>query len=100
MNITKKHLILFVIIGILASGVAYEINNPLGGMFNCVQMLEQRGDREHFRKRYLKLIKDGLGRIENTVEKLLWMARKEARNPRVVEIKQSIEDVYGFIEYK
>lgn len=87
-------------IGILASGVAHEINNPLGGMFNCVQILEQRGDREHLRIRYLKLIKDGLGRIETTVEKLLWMARKEERNPRVVEIKQSIEDVYGFIEYK
>ncbi|HAK60126.1 MAG TPA: hypothetical protein DCO77_07050, partial [Nitrospiraceae bacterium] len=30
-------------IGILASGVAHEINNPLGGMLNCVQMLERRG---------------------------------------------------------
>jgi methyl-accepting chemotaxis protein len=59
-------------IGILASGVAHEINSPLGGMFNCVQMLEQKGESDELRQKHLKLMKDGLGMIENTVGKLLW----------------------------
>ena len=87
-------------IGILASGVAHEINNPLGGMFNCVQMLQQMGKDEEFRNRYIKLLEDGLKRIENTVGKLLWMSRKEEKKPDVVEIKQALKDVYRFIEYK
>jgi signal transduction histidine kinase len=87
-------------VGILASGVAHEINNPLGGMFNCVQMLEEKGESEEFRKRYYKLLRDGLDRIENTVGKLLWMSRKEDRKPGVVEIKKALKDTYGFIEYK
>jgi signal transduction histidine kinase len=87
-------------IGILASGVAHEINNPLGGMFNCVLILERMGEREDLRERYLKLIKDGLGRIENTVGKLLWMARKKETVPEEVDIKQALEDVYEFVEYK
>ncbi len=87
-------------IGILASGVAHEINNPLGGMFNCVQMLEQRGEDREFRQRYLKLIKDGLGRIETTVGKLLGMYRKKERNPCSVDVKQSLKDAYRFIEYR
>jgi signal transduction histidine kinase len=87
-------------LGILASGVAHEINNPLGGIFNCVHMLEQKDDNDDYRKRYLKLIKDGLSRIEETVQKLLWMSRIEGKNPRVVGIKQSLKDIYGLIEYK
>jgi signal transduction histidine kinase len=87
-------------IGILASGVAHEINNPLGGMFNCVQMLEQRGEDKEFRERYLKLINDGLGRIETTVGKLLGMYRKKERNPCAVDVNQSLEDACRFIEYR
>jgi two-component system NtrC family sensor kinase len=87
-------------IGILASGVAHEINNPLGGMFNCVQMLEQRGEDKEFRQRYLKLIKDGLDRIETTVGNLLGMYRKKERNLCSVDVKQSIRDAYRFIEYR
>ena len=87
-------------IGILASGVAHEINNPLGGMFNCVQMLEQRGEDKDFRERYLQLIKDGLGRIETTVGKLLGMYQKKERNPCTVDVKQSLKDAYRFIDYR
>jgi signal transduction histidine kinase len=87
-------------LGILASGVAHEINNPLGGMFNCVQMLEQMGEDKNFRQKYLKLLKDGLIRIEDTVGKLLWMSRKKDKNIQTVEITQSLRDVYPFIEYR
>lgn len=87
-------------IGILASGVAHEINNPLGGLFNAVQMLEQNGDREDFRKRYLELIKEGLNRIETTVGKLLWMSRKGERRPQWVEIREVLKDIKEFIDYK
>jgi signal transduction histidine kinase len=86
-------------LGIIASGVAHEINNPLGGMFNCVEMLEQRGGEEEFRKRYLDLLKDGLGRIENTVGKLLWMSRKRERTPQLVEIKGSLNYAYAFFDF-
>ncbi len=86
-------------IGILASGVAHEINNPLGGMFNCVEMLEDSGGDKEFRKKYLGLINEGLERIETTVGKLLLMSRKRERRAQLMDIKQSIKDVYEFNEY-
>jgi len=87
-------------IGILASGVAHEINNPLGGVFNCIQMLKQKGDDPEFREKYLGLINEGLDRIENTVSKLLWMARKNEHRPIAINIKDAVTNVYSFIEYK
>lgn len=86
-------------IGILASGVAHEINNPLGGIFNCVQMLEQMGESEKFRRRYLELLKDGLNKIESTVGKLLWMSRKDDREPCLVNIGETLKDIQSLIEY-
>lgn len=87
-------------IGILAAGVAHEINNPLGGMFNCLSMLQKKGDDPQLREKYLGLINEGLDRIENTVSKLLWMSKKAEHAPVSVNIKNAVGSVYSFIEYR
>ena len=86
-------------LGILASGVAHEVNNPLGGLFNCVHMLEEKGADGEFRQRYIELLKDGLGRIENTVGKLLWMVRTGEKTPQIIEVKKALSQSYRFVEY-
>ena len=87
-------------IGILASGVAHEINNPLAGLFNCVQMLKQNGDDPEFRERYLGLLKEGLDKIELTVSKLLWMSRKSEHAPIDVNVLNAVDSIYHSLEFK
>ena len=87
-------------IGILASGVAHEINNPLGGIFNCLQMLRQNGDQPELREKYLDLVNEGFDRIETTVSKLLWMSRKGEHAPVDMNIRNSVDSVYHLLEYK
>lgn len=87
-------------IGILAAGVAHEINNPLGGIFNCLQMLRKNGSNPELREKYLDLFNEGLERIETTVSKLLWMSRKAEHTPVDVNVRNSVDSVYSFLEYK
>lgn len=53
-------------LGVLSSSVAHRINNPLGGLFNCVSMLRRKGEDPAFRTDYLALIEEGLQSIRDT----------------------------------
>jgi signal transduction histidine kinase len=58
-------------LGRLASGMAHEINNPLGGILNAVDTLKQHGGRPEVRSRTLDLIERGLKGIRDVVRTAL-----------------------------
>lgn len=64
--------------GELAAGIAHEINNPLGGMLNAVDVIDRPGTEEDKRARYHELLRSGLERIQGTVAKLLRFTPREA----------------------
>ncbi len=58
-------------LGRLASGIAHEINNPLGGMFNALDALKRHGDREAVRQTSVRLIQQGFSGIRDLVRSTL-----------------------------
>jgi len=58
-------------LGKLASGMAHEINNPLGGMFNAIDTLEHHDDDPSVRRSSLELLKRGLLGIRDVVRAAL-----------------------------
>lgn len=68
-------------LGRLASGMAHEINNPLGGLFNALDTLKHHGDRAEVRARATNLIDRGLRGIRDIVKSALmtWRADKDGR---------------------
>lgn len=58
-------------LGRLASGMAHEINNPLGGLFNAIDTLEHHGDKAEVRRSSLDLLKRGLIGIRDVVRAAL-----------------------------
>lgn len=69
-------------LGRLASTVAHEINNPLGGMLNAIDTLKQHGERPSVRVQSLDLIDRGLRGIRDVVRTVLatYRADGEPRN--------------------
>jgi signal transduction histidine kinase len=58
-------------LGRLASGMAHEINNPLGGMFNTIDTLKLHGGRPSVRASSLDLLERGLRGIRDVVRTTL-----------------------------
>ncbi len=59
------------LLGRLASGMAHEVNNPLGGLLNTVDTLRRHGDDHGARSASLNLLERGLIGIRNVVHAAL-----------------------------
>lgn len=66
------------LVGRYASAMAHEVNNPLGGLFNAVRMIQRHGDDPERRLRAAALLERGLMGIHNVVRASLILWRGEA----------------------
>lgn len=78
-------------LGRLASGMAHEINNPLGGLFNALDTVRRHGHVEPVRASAVGLLERGLTGIRNVVAAALQTYRPE-RTPRAFG-PADVEDV-------
>lgn len=79
-------------LGRLVAGISHEINNPLGGMQNCVQTMQRNMDQPELQSRYLTLLGQGIERIKGTVQQLLNIGRKEPLKIVVGDVDSMIRD--------
>lgn len=87
-------------LGQLTAGIAHEINNPLGGLLNCVRNLEDDPANVELRDRYLPLLYKGLRQIESTMRQLLNFGRNDPLQLRKVDIDDDIEQCLSLLEFR
>jgi signal transduction histidine kinase len=78
-------------LGRLASGMAHEINNPLGGLFNAIDTLKRHGSDTQVRSTTIELVERGLKGIRDVVRAALMSYRAE-RDDRLMRT-EDIEDL-------
>jgi signal transduction histidine kinase len=88
--------------GQLAAGIAHEINNPLGGLINAVEVLGRPDLSPAKRVQYLGLLSGGLERIRATVGQLLRLTPRtaEARAPVRVNLGEVVLDALSLVEHR
>ncbi len=87
-------------LGVLSSSIAHRINNPLGGLFNCVGLLRKKGDEQDFRANYLDLIEEGLESIKQTIGQLLWTAGRREAEEKQTRVHSVLSSVLRYLDYR
>jgi len=100
---TQRNLLLtekMVAIGKLTAGVAHEINNPLGGLLNCIYHFKKGGQSVEKQSEYLDLMEDGIKRIQKTVTNLLEYARNPKLERTEADFCSLIEKSLSLLDYQ
>jgi len=87
-------------VGRLAGGIAHDFNNILAGIFGNLALLKEQvggdGGDEEVRKLF-NTIETASRRGADLTRKLLYFSRKETEDRKVVDLKQSVEEVSGLL---
>jgi two-component system NtrC family sensor kinase len=87
-------------IGLLAAGVAHEVNTPLTGISSFTQMLLESSDPGDPRTRVLEKIERQSFRAAKIVNGLLNLARPAQVDRVVVDLHATINDVLSLLEHQ
>ena len=87
-------------LGQLTAGIAHEINNPLGGLLNCVKTMQEEPENLELHNRYIPLLEKGLKRIEHIMRQLLNFGRKAPLTFSRVDVDEIIRECFELLEYR
>jgi signal transduction histidine kinase len=85
-------------LGKLASGMAHEVNNPLGGMLNLVDTLRKHGHEIQIRQRSLDLLERGLTGIRNVVRATLTTYKQETPSSKLLH--SELDDLQFLVQHE
>ncbi len=87
-------------IGLLAAGVAHEVNTPLTGISSYTQMLKEQVKPEDLRFPLLEKIEKQTFRAAKIINNLLNFARSSTAEFEVVDVNKSVLEVLSLLEHQ
>lgn len=80
-------------IGILAAGIAHEINNPLTSVLTFSNLMLEQTPEDDPRYERLKMMVRETERVRNIVRQLLNFAREMGHNPVLMNVNQPVSEI-------
>lgn len=91
--------------GQLAAGVAHEINNPLGGISNCLKLISTKINKPNPKPKdfkdsikYLRTSEQELNRCIGIIRNFLSFSRRPSLKPALTDINSIISELVALIE--
>jgi signal transduction histidine kinase len=88
----------FAMLGRLASGMAHEVNNPLGGMLNAIDTIQAHGHDPAVLQKSLEFLKRGLAGIRNVVRATLVTYKGSSDTGRLTRI--DLDDLCFLVQHE
>lgn len=86
-------------VGLLASGVAHEVKNPLGSILLAVNYLEKKLSLKKEISEILNVMKDHIGKADSIVSALLDFSRAKKLDIESADVNSILEDSLNLIQY-
>ncbi len=87
-------------LGILTAGIAHEINNPLTGISNAIQILQKSGTDEEKRREIFDLVLSNISRITRIIDDLRVFSRQERYEGYQFDLVGLIEETIKILRYQ
>jgi PAS domain S-box-containing protein len=85
-------------VGLLAAGVAHEVNTPLAGISSYVQMMQRKMPESDPRRPILEKIEKQTFRASSIVNNLLNFSRQQASDMQPVDVNAVVEETLALAE--
>ncbi len=80
-------------LGRLTASIAHEIRNPLGAISHAEQLLRESPDLPHADQRLIDIISTNSKRVNEIIESILQLSRRERSRPREFVLKTWLEEL-------
>jgi len=87
-------------LGLIAAGVAHEVNTPLTGISSFTQMLKDEVARDHPHRAVLEKIETQCFRASEIVSNLLNFARLQTAELKPVDLNQIVAETIALVEHQ
>jgi len=87
-------------LGILAAGISHELNNPLGIISNCIQLLLRNDNVYPFIKQDLVIVEEEIARMSETIKQLLNLSRDSELKMNIVNVNEILQRTLAFIKFR